>query len=244
MLRTSESCNCFNITTGGKGSCFCVYFSFFRLIQEIECRHTVIILGETGSGKTTQIPQFLHEMGMSDDGLIGITQPRRVAAISVSKRVASEMVTEIGSIVGYKVRFEDCTSDRTKIKFLTDGSLLREALADKMLRQYRVIILDEAHERTINTDILFGIVKEAQRARRNSASKMPPLKIIIMSATMDVDHFSEYFNNCPVLYLEGRTHNIRFMHIKQSQSDYVSTCLQTIFDLHKSAPEKYIFFIL
>uniref|UniRef100_A0A336MTZ8 RNA helicase n=2 Tax=Culicoides sonorensis TaxID=179676 RepID=A0A336MTZ8_CULSO len=214
-----------------------------QLLHEIECRHTVIVLGETGSGKTTQIPQFLHEMGLSDEGIIGITQPRRVAAISVSRRVSAEMGTEIGTKVGYKVRFDDCTTDETKIKFLTDGSLLREALSDKLLRQYRVIILDEAHERTINTDILFGIVKEAQRARRQSYSQIPPLKIIIMSATMDVDHFSEYFNNCPVLYLEGRTHNIRFMHIKKSQSDYVSTCLQTILDLHTKAPENHDFLV-
>lgn len=207
-------------------------------MKEIEGRHTLIILGETGSGKTTQIPQFLYESEMADDGMIGITQPRRVAAISVSRRVATEMNCKLGEKVGYKVRFEDTTSNLTKIKFMTDGTLLREALTDKLLKQYRVIILDEAHERTINTDILFGIVKEAQRARRQSYSNLPPLKIIIMSATMDVDHFSKYFNYCNVLYLEGRTYKIRFMHVKQPQSDYMNTCLQTIFDLHKTAPDK------
>lgn len=196
----------------------------------------MIILGETGSGKTTQIPQFLYDHGLADYSTIAITQPRRVAAISLARRVATEMGCQLGVKVGYKVRFEDTTSKETKIKFLTDGTLLREALADKLLKQYNVIILDEAHERTINTDILFGIVKDAQRTRRQLC--YTPLKIIVMSATMDVDHFSQYFNNCNVLYLEGRTFNIRFMHVKQPQTDYMNTCLQTIFDLHKSAPAK------
>lgn len=136
---------------------------------------TVIVIGETGSGKTTQIPQFLHQAGLSDRGVIAITQPRRVAAITISSRVAKEMNCQLGALVGYTVRFEDHTSKNTKIKFVTDGSLLREALSDRLLKQYSVIILDEAHERTINTDVLFGIVKEAQKTRK--FCNMTPLKV-------------------------------------------------------------------
>lgn len=136
---------------------------------------TLIVIGETGSGKTTQIPQFLYHARQSERGIIAVTQPRRVAAISISTRVAKEMKTQLGDVVGYTVRFEDHTSRNTKIKFATDGSLLREALSDRLLRQYSAIILDEAHERTINTDVLFGIVKDAQKTRKNS--NHPPLKV-------------------------------------------------------------------
>lgn len=159
---------------------------------------TLIIIGETGCGKTTQIPQIIYESTKSDFGVIAITQPRRVAAITISRRVALEQKCLIGETVGYvssqcptygelisstfsdcryTVRFEDCTSPKTKIKYMTDGSLLREALADKFLRKYRVIILDEAHERTINTDVLFGIVKDAQRLRAEKG--FAPLKVNI-----------------------------------------------------------------
>lgn len=133
------------------------------------------MIGETGSGKTTQIPQFLYHSRSSERGIIAVTQPRRVAAISISTRVAKEMKTRLGDVVGYTVRFEDHTSRNTKIKFVTDGSLLREALTDRQLLKYSVIILDEAHERTINTDVLFGIVKEAQRKRKNA--NQTPLKV-------------------------------------------------------------------
>lgn len=160
---------------------------------------TLIIIGETGCGKTTQIPQIIYESTKAEFGTIAITQPRRVAAITISKRVALEQKCTIGDTVGYihlmdmcigwhnhltvynllrhryTVRFEDVTSNKTKIKYMTDGSLLREALADKFLRKYRVIILDEAHERTINTDVLFGIVKEAQRIRPEKG--LPSLKV-------------------------------------------------------------------
>lgn len=148
----------------------------FRLIKHIQQNDTLIIIGETGSGKTTQIPQFLCQTGLAERGIIAITQPRRVAAITIAARVAKEMKTQVGDTVGYTVRFEDKTSKNTKIKFITDGFLLREALTDRMLKQYNVIILDEAHERTINTDVLFGIVKEAQKTRK--VLHMPPLKVI------------------------------------------------------------------
>ncbi|NXX95196.1 DHX33 helicase, partial [Centropus bengalensis] len=191
-------------------------------------------LGETGSGKTTQIPQYLYEAGIGHQGVIAVTQPRRVAAISLATRVSDEKKTELGKLVGYTVRFDDLTSEETRIRFLTDGMLLREAIGDPGMRKYSVIILDEAHERTIHTDVLLGVVKAAQKKRRDQGKL--PLKVIIMSATMDVDQFSEYFNGAPVLYLQGRQHPIQLFYTKQPQSDYLQAALVTIFQIHQEAP--------
>lgn len=205
-------------------------------MKQVQKHLTLIIIGETGCGKTTQVPQYLNKSGFAENGMIAVTQPRRVAAITISTRVAKEMKCKLGDDVGYTVRFEDMTSKKTKIRFMTDGSLLREALSDKLLLKYSVIILDEAHERTINTDILFGIVKEAQKTRKIRG--MASLKIIIMSATMDVDHFSKYFNLCKTIYLEGRTHPIKLMHAKEPQTDYANACLSTLVKIHQTAPPK------
>ncbi|ERL87941.1 hypothetical protein D910_05329 [Dendroctonus ponderosae] len=139
----------------------------------------------------------------------------------------------VGGHVGYSVRFEDVTSPKTKIKFLTDGMLLREALKDRLLCDYRVVILDEAHERTIHTDVLFGIVKEAQLIRE--VKKLPRLKIIVMSATMDVDHFANYFN-CQVVYLEGRTYPLNIRYTTHAQEDYQTACIYTFFRIHQVTP--------
>ena len=144
------------------------------------------------------------------------------------------MGTVIGTTVGYTVRFEDVSNIKTKIKFLTDGMLLREAMLDPLLKKYGMVILDEAHERTIHTDVLFGVVKSAQKKRKEQGSQ--PLKVLIMSATMDVDHFSQYFNNAPVVYLEGRQFPITVFHSKQTQEDYLFSSLVTLFQIHKEAP--------
>uniref|UniRef100_A0A4W3IGS8 ATP-dependent RNA helicase DHX33 n=1 Tax=Callorhinchus milii TaxID=7868 RepID=A0A4W3IGS8_CALMI len=194
----------------------------------------LIVFYTTGSGKTTQVPQYLYEAGVGRQGIIAVTQPRRVAAISLAARVSEEKTTKLGSLVGYTVRFEDITCNETKIKFLTDGMLLREAIGDPLLRRYSVAVLDEAHERTVHTDVLFGVVKAAQRKRREL--NKAPLKVIIMSATMDVDLFSEYFNRAPVLYLEGRQHPIQIFYTKSSQSDYLHAALVSIFQIHQEAP--------
>ncbi|XP_024084706.1 putative ATP-dependent RNA helicase DHX33 isoform X2 [Cimex lectularius] len=162
-------------------------------------------------------------------------KPRRVAAITVANRVALEAKTSIGQIVGYCVRFEDNTSDMTKIKYMTDGMLLREALLDEYLLAYNVIILDEAHERTIHTDVLFGIVKAAQKQRAAKLG-LRPLKVIVMSATMDVDHFCQYFDNAPAVYLEGRQYPVEINHAIEPQDDYIFSSLVTIFQIHKEAP--------
>ncbi|XP_075992156.1 ATP-dependent RNA helicase DHX33-like [Anticarsia gemmatalis] len=218
-----------------------VYMVRNRLLEEIRKNETMILIGETGSGKTTQIPQLIHEQRIEGSGAIAVTQPRRVAAITIALRVAAEMNTEIGSIVGYSVRFEDVTSPRTKVKYLTDGMLLREAIIDPLLKKYSVIILDEAHERTVSTDVLFGIVKLAQKDRNEH--KLNPLKLIIMSATMDVDAFRKYFNNCNVIYLEGRTFPVTIYHSKMKQDDYQYAAICTIFQLHSTTPANHDFLV-
>lgn len=144
-------------------------------MEEIRHNNTLIIIGETGSGKTTQIPQFVYSARYQNEAKIVVTQPRRVAAISIASRVALELGTEIGDTVGYTVRFEDVTRKHTKIIYQTDGMLLREAIRNPLLLKYNIIILDEAHERTVHTDVLFGIVKEAQKTRKQQM--LPPLKV-------------------------------------------------------------------
>ncbi|KAM9348465.1 ATP-dependent RNA helicase DHX33 [Symphorus nematophorus] len=211
-----------------------IYQAKPQLLNQLRQLHNAILIGETGSGKTTQIPQYLYEAGIGRQGIVAITQPRRVAAISLAGRVAEEKRTQLGKLVGYTVRFEDVTSSETKLKFMTDGMLLREAIGDPLLLRYTVVVLDEAHERTVHTDVLFGVVKTAQR-RRRELNKIP-LKVIVMSATMDVDLFSEYFNKSPVLYLEGRQHPIQIYYTKQPQSDYLQAALVSVFQIHQEAP--------
>ncbi|XP_050726308.1 ATP-dependent RNA helicase DHX33-like [Eriocheir sinensis] len=209
-----------------------------KLLEELKKHQTVIVIGETGSGKTTQIPQYIHEERLDRRGAICVTQPRRVAAISIAKRVAEEMDTNLGGLVGYSVRFEEAVCPATKVKYVTDGMLLREAISDPLLSRYSWVVLDEAHERTINTDVLFGIVKDAQKARKSNPGQ-ESLKLIIMSATMDVDHFSKYFDNCQVLYVEGRQHPIEMFYTKKQQDDYVMTAMTTVFQIHRVAPPQH-----
>ncbi|CAF4759975.1 unnamed protein product [Pieris macdunnoughi] len=217
-----------------------VYIVRNRILEEIRKNNTMILIGETGSGKTTQIPQILHEQRLEGNGAIAVTQPRRVAAITLALRVATEMNTEIGSYVGYSVRFEDATSPKTKVIYLTDGMLLREAIIDPLLKKYSIIILDEAHERTVNTDVLFGIVKLAQKERNCKGNK---LKVIIMSATMDVDTFRNYYDNCSVVYLEGRTYPVTIYHSKTKQDDYQYSVVCAIFQLHVTTPANHHFLV-
>nr|XP_002131667.1 ATP-dependent RNA helicase DHX33 [Ciona intestinalis] len=205
-----------------------------RLIEEFKKSETSIVIGETASGKTTQIPQFLYNCGLHKNGLIACTQPRRVAAITIAQRVAQEMGTPVGQEVGFCVRFEDSTSSQTRIKYMTDGMLLRESIGDRLLKKYSIIILDEAHERTIQTDVLFGVVKYAQVQRK--AENHRKLRLIVMSATMDVDHFAKYFSSAPVLYVEGRLHPIKINYTREIQSDYIGAALTTVFQIHQEEP--------
>lgn len=168
-------------------------------------------------------------------GCIGITQPRRVAAVSVAKRVASEQNATIGKEVGYCVRFENATSPQTRIKYLTDGMMVREAMIDDALSDYSFVILDEAHERSVHTDVLLGVARRAQKLRNHK--NIPPLKLIVMSATMDVDKFTKYFQ-APAIYLEGRQYPIKMFHTKKPQDDYSFSALVTAFQIHKESPPK------
>ncbi|KFB48701.1 AGAP006138-PA-like protein [Anopheles sinensis] len=203
------------------------------LMDLVRKSSTIIVLGETGSGKTTQMPQFIYEAGLNGNKLIGITQPRRVAAITVAKWVAKEMGTNLGDLVGYAVRFEDVTSGNTNVKYMTDGILCREALSDRLLRNYNVIVLDEVHERTVATDVLLGIVKKAQQLRANQ--RLPPLKVVIMSATMDCDHFASYFSDCPIVYLQGRTYQVKVYQMVEKMH-YIEACLKTVVEVHQTQP--------
>jgi ATP-dependent RNA helicase DHX8/PRP22 len=173
-----------------------------QLLEAISQHQILIVVGETGSGKTTQMTQYLAEAGYANEGMIGCTQPRRVAAMSVAKRVAEEVGCQLGHEVGYTIRFEDNTSPDTKIKYMTDGILQREILLDPMLNKYSCIMLDEAHERTIATDVLFGLLKKTLKRRKES------LKLLVTSATLDSQKFSEYFNGAPVFNVPGRTYPV------------------------------------
>lgn len=196
------------------------------LLEAIDQFQTLIIVGETGSGKTTQLPQYLMEAGYTKNGKkIGCTQPRRVAAMSVAARVAEEYGTKLGQEVGYSIRFEDCTSDRTVIKYMTDGMLLREFLTEPDLGGYSCLIIDEAHERTLHTDILFGLVKDIARFR-------PDLKLLISSATMDAAKFSEYFDDAPIFNIPGRKFPVEVYHTSSPEANYLSAAITTIMTIH------------
>ena len=174
-----------------------------NILNDIKQYANLVIISTTGSGKTTQIPKFLLKDDINDSKIIGISQPRRIATISIATRVAEEMNCKLGEIVGYSVRFEYVYSDKTKLKFMTDGILLREAVTDPLLKSYSVIILDEVHERSLNNDILLGVVKNAQHQRRNN--QMHPLKIIIMSATIDPIPFIKFLGEDVTKYISIST---------------------------------------
>lgn len=200
-----------------------------QLLDAVKENQLMIVVGDTGSGKTTQLTQYLAEGGFANNGIIGCTQPRRVAAMSVAKRVAEEVGCKVGEEVGYTIRFEDCTSPQTKIKYMTDGMLQREILLDPNLRKYSVIMLDEAHERTIATDVLFGLLKKTLKRRSD-------LKVIVTSATLDADKFSEYFNKCPIFTIPGRTYPVEIMYSKEPESDYLDAALITVMQIHLTEP--------
>ncbi|KAI1304582.1 putative ATP-dependent RNA helicase dhr2 [Mortierella claussenii] len=226
-----------------------IYTARDIIIKEVKDNACVVIVGETGSGKTTQIPQYLLESGLAAHGTIAVTQPRRVAAINLAKRVAEEVGTPIGQKVGYSIRFDDASSKDSLIKYMTDGIMLRELLSDRLLLRYSVIILDEAHERTLRTDILFGMVKSIQKQRQELIDNkgrrdIQPLKIVIMSATLDAEKFSEYFYNAKIMYISGRMYPVKTLNTVEPQSDYVDSALVTAFQIHQEeAPGDILIFL-
>ncbi|KAM0240537.1 hypothetical protein ACHAPO_002438 [Fusarium lateritium] len=218
-----------------------------RIMEAIHNHDIVVICGSTGSGKTTQIPQFLYESGYGSPdgptpGLIGITQPRRVAAVSMSKRVAEELGDKSGA-VAYQIRFEGTVKPETSIKFMTDGVLMREVAQDITVKKYSAIVIDEAHERSANTDILIGMLSRVIKLRAELAaedSTMKPLKLIIMSATLRVEDMTMnptlFATPPPVLEVEGRQHSVVNHFSKRTQHDYVDEAFRKISRGHKKLP--------
>ncbi|PWN33801.1 P-loop containing nucleoside triphosphate hydrolase protein [Meira miltonrushii] len=254
------------------------------IVDAVKENDTVVILGETGSGKTTQIPQFLFDGGLSSYN--SITQPRRVAAISLAKRVAVEMgvpepdnqnkQSAPGSgnnpaLVGYSVRFDDRTSKQTRVKFMTDGWLLRELLAEQgqqemtysLLEQYSVIIIDEAHERSVHTDVVLGLIKQVQRERKrirkewlertdegNSTNEYEPteLKVIVMSATIDAESFANFFVDerskpAPILYIKGRQYPVKLLHSENTCEDWIDSCKKVVVQISAMLPGDVLIFM-
>ncbi|KAI9687728.1 MAG: DEAH-box ATP-dependent RNA helicase prp43 [Bathelium mastoideum] len=201
-------------------------------LRRYQSAQILVFVGETGSGKTTQIPQFVlfDDQPHLRNKMVACTQPRRVAAMSVAQRVAAEMDVTLGEEVGYSIRFEDKTSPSTMLKYMTDGMLLREAMNDHNLSRYSTIILDEAHERTLATDILMGLLKEIAERRSD-------LKIIIMSATLDAQKFQKYFNGAPILSVAGRTHPVEIFYTSEAEKDYVEAAVRTVLQIHATEPE-------
>ncbi len=195
------------------------------IAEAIKHNQVVIVAGETGSGKTTQLPKICLELGRGASGMIGHTQPRRLAARTVAARIAEELQCELGSYVGYKVRFNDQVSDRSQVKLMTDGILLAEIQNDRFLSQYDTIIIDEAHERSLNIDFIMGYLREL-------LPKRPDLKVIITSATIDPERFSKHFLDAPIIEVSGRTYPVetRYRPITEDGDDTDRDQLQAIFD--------------
>ncbi|RNF11199.1 ATP-dependent RNA helicase-like protein [Trypanosoma rangeli] len=200
-----------------------VYEKAELLKQYVRDHQVVLLVGETGSGKTTQVPHFVAEMGRP--GLVACTQPRRIAAISVATRVATEMDVKLGEEVGYHVRFQSMMGEKTRVLYMTDGMLLREAFSDRELSRFGVIIVDEAHERTIDTDVLLGVLRLLMERR-------PEFRLIVMSATLDMQKFRAYFPQAPLLQVTGRMYDVQVKYTPYPVKDYVEASVRCVCDIH------------
>uniref|UniRef100_A0A6P6YJK6 RNA helicase n=1 Tax=Dermatophagoides pteronyssinus TaxID=6956 RepID=A0A6P6YJK6_DERPT len=201
-----------------------------QLLQTIRDNIVTIVVGEPGSGKTTQLPQYLHEVGYTASGKVMVTQPRRVAAMSVAKRVAEEMGVNLGAEVGYSIRFDTRVSDSTAIVYATDGILLQQFTHDPTLMAYCAIMVDEAHERSLNTDVLLAFLKDLALFRNGS------LRLVIASATLNAQMFSDFFGGAPIFRIPNRCHPVRVFHTKFGVSNYVECSANTAVQLHLSRP--------
>jgi ATP-dependent RNA helicase DHR2 len=208
-----------------------------EVVQRIMANDVTVLLGETGSGKSTQLPQLLYAQGNKEEPQrIAITQPRRVAAINLATRVSEEMGEVLGQKVGYSVRFQNNSHPRfTHIKYLTDGMLLRELMSSANLDQYSTIILDEAHERTLLTDLLMGLLKRIMK-RRNAEGSDNRLRLVVMSATLDAERFSKFFDNADILFVEGKMYPVQRYYLNEPVDDIVDSTIQTVCQVNQSEP--------
>ncbi|XP_043488976.1 probable ATP-dependent RNA helicase DHX35 [Polistes fuscatus] len=208
-----------------------------HIIYLLEKYQTLVLVGETGCGKSTQLPQYLLEAGWCEDGkIIGITEPRRVAATSLASRVADERNCIFGTEVGYCIRFDDCTNESTKIKYMTEGILLRELMSDPLLTTYAIIVLDEVHERTLMTDIIMGLLKKIIRKRKS-------LKIVVSSATVDAEQLRDFFNmnttkdsskdTAVIMSVEGRLYPVDIFYVREPVPNYVTSVVDTALKIHE-----------
>src|ERR1700730_17632589 len=215
-----------------------------KIAEVIRDHQVVIIAGETGSGKTTQLPKICLELGRGVTGQLGHTQPRRIAARAVAERIAQELGTELGTSVGYKVRFADTSSNDTMVKVMTDGILLAEMQRDRQLLRYDTLIIDEAHERSLNIDFILGYLKRLLPSR-------PDLKVIITSATIDPQRFSEHFGRAPIIEVSGRTYpvQVRYRPLAdpddpdQEPKDQVQGILDAVTELSAAGPGATLVFL-
>uniref|UniRef100_UPI003D0205EF ATP-dependent RNA helicase HrpA n=1 Tax=Agarivorans sp. TaxID=1872412 RepID=UPI003D0205EF len=210
------------------------------IYEALRDNQVVIIAGETGSGKTTQIPKICLELGLGSRGFIGHTQPRRLAARSVAARIAEELNTPVGELVGYKIRFNDQIKNDSLIKLMTDGMLLAELQQDRFLSQYEVLIIDEAHERSLNIDFILGVLKQL-------LPKRPDLKVVITSATIDPQRFAKHFNDAPVIEVSGRTYPVetryRPLNDGEQTKDVLEGLADAVDELYREKPGDILIFM-
>jgi ATP-dependent helicase HrpA len=208
------------------------------ILRAIRDNQVVIVAGETGSGKTTQLPKMCLELGRGVRGTIGHTQPRRIAARTVAERIAEELDIPLGQAVGWKVRFTDVAGDDTLVKVMTDGILLAEIQSDRLLRQYDTLIIDEAHERSLNIDFILGYVKQL-------LPKRPDLKVIITSATIDPERFSQHFGGAPIVEVSGRTYpvEVRYRPLDDADGDQTQAILDAVAELSAEQPGDILVFL-
>src|SRR5574344_273639 len=182
-----------------------VYAQKERILETLKNNQVIVVQSPTGSGKTTQIPVILHEAGYSQSGIIAVTQPRRIAARSVSEFIAKQLKTTYPGLVGYKMRFEDKTDETTKIKIMTDGILLQEMKLDPWMSKYSVVMVDEAHERSLNIDFVLGLLKRVLAQRSD-------FRVVVSSATMNAEAFSTYFDACPIVTIDTITYPVTIVY--------------------------------
>jgi HrpA-like RNA helicase len=208
-----------------------VYQYELEIINSVKNHQVTIIVGETGSGKSTQIPQILldHQV-VPDNKCIVCTQPRRVAAVTIAQKVASERNTSVGREVGYSIRFEDKSSPMTKIKYVTDGVLLREFMSDPVISHYNIVLLDEAHERSLQTDILMGLLKQIQEQKTRDPSNF---KILIMSATLQIELFTQFFSDANVVTVPGRQYPVAMYYTPEPEQEFIDAALITCLQIHE-----------